>query len=715
VRSEVELQGQALILVAGPDADARGTIRAALESMGIEVLEAEDSTQAVAAAADRLPNAIILDAALIAGDEHDSLCDALRPEGTQPAILATVPAADPGGVTRAFEAGANDVIRAPVDPGELSNRVRSALDLQSCRSALVWSRKQLQSIEQIARITTWQYQFDSGELQISEEASILFGPEPSPHPLTLEEILERIEPENRNELEVLLRKSAEAGEGFSVDTRTLGEEDARVIHWQAEVASDASGGSLRIGGTMQDVTGRKSAEEQVRFLAYHDGLTGLLNRNAFFEQLERALGLARRHGRRGALLFLDLDNFKRINDTLGHATGDRLLKGVADRIQECLRTTDFVARGDGDDAVARLGGDEFTVLLTEISHNKDAAAVARRIIEVLREPFTIDRSELLVGASIGITVYPTDGDDIISLLRNADSARCRAKEQGRNNHQFFDTCINEAAARRFALERKLCRAFENHELRLYYQPQIQIDTQRITGVEALLRWEDAEYGAVSPAEFVPLAEEAGLILPIGEWVLRTACWQAKAWKDAGLPPVRISVNISALQLKNEGLIETIIRTLWDTGMDATYLEFEITESAFMENREQAVAILREVKRLGVSLSLDDFGTGYSSLSYLKGLPVDTVKIDRSFVRDIVMDGDDASITTAIILMAKALRLRVVAEGVETEAQLEFLSARGCDEIQGFLFSPPVTADAIIELLRKDTDESAAALAAVAGG
>jgi EAL domain-containing protein (putative c-di-GMP-specific phosphodiesterase class I) len=234
-------------------------------------------------------------------------------------------------------------------------------------------------------------------------------------------------------------------------------------------------------------------------------------------------------------------------------------------------------------------------------------------------------------------------------------------------------------------------------------------------VEALLRWEDAEYGAISPAEFVPLAEEAGLILPIGEWVLRTACWQAKAWKDAGLPPVKVAVNLSALHLKNEGLIETINRTLWDTGMDANYLELEITESAFMENREQAVAILREVKRIGISISLDDFGTGYSSLSYLKGFPVDTVKIDRSFVRDVVMDGDDASITTAIILMAKALRLRVVAEGVEKEAQIEFLSARGCDEIQGFPFSPPVTAEAIIELLRKDTDESAAELAAVAKG
>jgi diguanylate cyclase (GGDEF)-like protein len=483
MRSEDEGQGRALILVASPDADARGTIRAALESMGVEIVEAEDATRAVAAAA-RRPNVIILDAALITDAETDSLCDELRPEEAQPAILATVPAAAPDGVARAFEAGATDVIREPVDPGELSNRVRSALELQSCHSALVWSRKQLQSLEQIARITTWQYHFGSGELQTSEEAPILFGLAPAAHALTLEEILDRIQPDNRVELELLLRKSAETGEGFSVDTWILGEKDARVIHWQAEVASDAAGHSLRVGGTMQDVTERKSAEEQVRFLAYHDGLTGLSNRNAFFEQLEHALGLARRHGRRGALLFLDLDNFKRINDTLGHATGDRLLKGVADRLQRCLRTTDFVARADGHGAIARLGGDEFTVLLSEISHSEDAAAVARRIIEVLREPFIIDRSELLVGASIGITVYPTDGDDIITLLRNADSAMYRAKEQGRNNHQFFDTCINEAAARRFALERKLCRAFENHELRLYYQPQIQIDTQRITGVEA---------------------------------------------------------------------------------------------------------------------------------------------------------------------------------------------------------------------------------------
>jgi diguanylate cyclase (GGDEF)-like protein len=452
---------------------------------------------------------------------------------------------------------------------------------------------------------------------------------------------------------------------------------------------------------MQDITERKRAEEQVRFLAYHDGLTGLMNRNAFMEHLDRTLRLAIRHDRPGALLFIDLDNFKRINDTLGHAAGDAVLQGAADRLEQCFRQTDYVARPDTRrDRVSRLGGDEFTVLLTEVSRPDDAARVARRMIDAMREPFVVHRNELLIGTSIGIAVYPSDGEDASTLLRKADAAMYQAKQQGRNNYQFFTETISQSASRRLTLERKLSRAFENGELGVYYQPQIDIEDGSITGVEALLRWNEAELGAISPAEFIPVAEDTGLIMPIGQWVLETACEQAREWSEAGLPAVRMAVNISPHQFRNENLIQTVNQLLWDTGLEACKLDLEITESAFMQDQKAAVAVAKELKRLGVSISLDDFGTGYSSLSYLRHFPVDSLKIDRSFVRDIVLDPEVAAITAAIISMAKAMRLRIVAEGVEKEKQRELLRERGCREVQGYLYSPPVTSESMEELLRK---------------
>ena len=696
-------EGRALVLVAAADATLRQEAREFLSQLGVEVAEVADAAAAVDILQSRRPDLVLVDARQPDGAGL-ATCRELRsqPSLQEMPILVMVPSDDANLLADVFAAGANEVIRSPILGPILGRRVRLLLDRSECLADVDRTQRRLESLQRIARIATWECDLASGVLDPSEEVRTLFGLAAEPGPIDLELLLEKMDAEDQQPVRGHLLKSAESGEGFNVDTRVrLPDEEARVIQWQAEVLCNRDGDPTRLSGTMQDVTERKRAEDQVRFLAYHDGLTGLTNRNAFMERLRSALRIAKRHRRSVALLFLDLDNFKRINDTQGHSAGDRLLQGVAQRLDQCLRQTDYVAMADGvaSGAVSRLGGDEFTVLLTEVTNSEDAARVARRIIDALREPFLIDRVELVVGASIGITVYPADGVEIDTLLRNADAAMYQAKERGRNNYQFFTESINEAALRRLALEEKLCRAFENSELQLYYQPQVNMATNRITGVEALLRWEDPEFGAISPAEFVPLAENAGLIVPIGTWVLRTACWQAKRWNDLGLPRMRMAVNISPLQFQDETLIETINQTLWDTNVKATDLELEITENALMENQESVIIILRKLKEIGVSVSLDDFGTGYSSLSYLKRFPVDTVKIDRSFVRDVISDTDGAAITEAIISMAKALQLRVVAEGVETERQREFLCSKGCEESQGYLFSPPVKADVITQMVR----------------
>jgi diguanylate cyclase (GGDEF)-like protein len=458
-----------------------------------------------------------------------------------------------------------------------------------------------------------------------------------------------------------------------------------------------------LGGIAQDITERKQAEEEIRFLAYHDSLTRLGNRHLFKEHLGRALAYTRRHGGMVTVLFLDLEHFKRINDMLGHSTGDLLLRRVAERLAKCLRETDMVSRMASDESnasVSRFGGDEFIILLSEVADSKAAAGVAKRILDVLGAPLIVHDQEVVIGGSIGIAVAPRDGDDTDTLLRHADAAMYHAKQLGGNNFQFFRESLRTSAPKSLWMESELRRALEGGELQVYYQPKVDILSGQITGFEALLRWPHPTMGMVLPNDFLPLAEQLGLIGAIGNFVLTTACQQAKAWQDAGVETFRVSVNLSPQQFKDRRIVETVTETLRDTGLNPHLLELEITENTLIENEAVAIEALRSMKGIGIAVSLDDFGTGYSSLSYLKRFPVDTVKIDRSFVRDIPADPEDAAITAAIISMAQALNLRVVAEGVETEEQRAFLAERGCDEMQGYLFGPAVPAEAITELMEK---------------
>jgi diguanylate cyclase (GGDEF)-like protein len=448
-----------------------------------------------------------------------------------------------------------------------------------------------------------------------------------------------------------------------------------------------------IGQQIGQFLGRKAAEERNARLAQFDSLTGLPNRHLFQDRLAQSVALARRGGATMAMLFIDLDRFKLVNDTMGHAAGDRLLKEAAVRLSRSVRASD---------TVARLGGDEFAATLLDLSRPGDAAVVAQKIIDALAEPFMLDGHDAYVSGSVGIALFPGDSEDAAGLVMNADAAMYRAKERGRNNYQFYTRALNERAMQRLALESSLRKALDRQEFLLHYQPRLSLKTGRICGMEALLRWNHPERGVVAPAEFIPVLEETGLIVPVGEWVLRSACRQVRLWADEGLPVTSMAVNLSARQFQAPDLERSLMEILSGAGIDARVMELEITESLLIDDPDRAARTLRSLAACGLKISVDDFGTGYSSLAYLKRFPLDALKIDRSFVRDIARDADDAAITVAIIDLAHALGMEVVAEGVETRGQLDFLARHGCDEIQGFFFSPPIDAAQCARLLREGT-------------
>ena len=450
------------------------------------------------------------------------------------------------------------------------------------------------------------------------------------------------------------------------------------------------GGITHFIAVHQDITQRKEAEQHIQQLAFYDSLTGLPNRRMFQDRLEHGIAEAQRQERLTALLFLDLDNFKDVNDTLGHEVGDALLQAVAERLKSMLRISD---------CISRLGGDEFAIIQTCLTNVDGAAALADKVVEALGEPFQIDDRQIFTGTSVGITVYPFDDSDINALVKNADTAMYRAKALGGSNYQFHTADMNAAAHERMALISDLHRAIEHHEFSLHYQPQVSLKSGDVIGLEALIRWHHPERGLVSPAEFIPVAEESGLIVPIGHWVLDEACRQARVWQEGGLPKMRIAVNISARQFRQGAIVEAVALTLANSGLDPDWLELEVTESALMDDVESAIETMQRLRELGVHLAIDDFGTGYSSMSYLRRFPVDHLKIAAEFIRDLTAEGQDSAIAKAIIDMGHSLQMKVIAEGVETDQQLRCLIEEGCDEKQGFFFSRPLPAKELEALIR----------------
>jgi diguanylate cyclase (GGDEF)-like protein/PAS domain S-box-containing protein len=490
-----------------------------------------------------------------------------------------------------------------------------------------------------------------------------------------------VDPGRREEFMRLIRAHGSVSSFESQVYRKNGE-----IIWiseNARVVTDADNNVICYEGTVEDITERKAYQAQIEQQANYDSLTGLANRSLLNQRLQHAIASASGYGTRLAVVFVDLDRFKYINDSLGHHVGDELLRTMAERLKRNVRESD---------TVARLGGDEFVLLVGGYKDPEAVAVVLERMLADIAQPWQSPMGDFNITCSIGVALYPDDGTTADVLLKHADSAMYRAKEQGRNNFQFFTSELNTIITQRLELESNLRRAIERNQFTLHYQPRIDMRTQRIVAVEALIRWNASGEAPVSPSSFIPVAEDIGLIVPIGKWVLKQACAQNKAWQDAGMPPCMVSVNVSPRQFRQDNFVQAVEEVLRETRLEARYLEIELTESAAMQDVQQFIAMLKELKSLGVHISLDDFGTGYSSLNYLKRFPVERLKIDRSFVHDITTDIDDATIVRTIIALGHNLGLKVVAEGVETQEQLEFLRANGCDEMQGYYFAEPVSAD-----------------------
>jgi diguanylate cyclase (GGDEF)-like protein/PAS domain S-box-containing protein len=447
-----------------------------------------------------------------------------------------------------------------------------------------------------------------------------------------------------------------------------------------------------------DVSAARAMSAEMAHFAQHDVLTNLPNRLLLNDRITQLIALACRQRKLIAVMFLDLNRFKHINDSLGHAVGDKLLQSVAKRLTAGLR---------GSDTVSRLGGDEFVIVLSGISHPEDAARSARKILSSLNADHHIGEHDLHINGSIGISLYSEDGDDAETLIQNADTAMYQAKESGRNNFQFFKAEMNLKAVERHSLEDALRRAIEHHEFLLHYQPKVNLDTGKITGVEALIRWQQPDRGLIPPSQFVPIAEDCGLILQIDHWVLREACRQAREWRGAGLPTLPMAVNVSSVEFRDKGFVEGVRTVLLETGLEAKYLELELTEGVLMEDGNSVISLLQDLKIMGVQLAVDDFGTGYSSLSYLRQFPIDVLKIDQSFIQQITANTDDSTIVSAIISMGKSLKHLVIAEGIETQEQMAYLQARGCPEGQGYLFSRPLAAASFAHLLQKGVTDAVA--------
>jgi diguanylate cyclase (GGDEF)-like protein/PAS domain S-box-containing protein len=685
------------VLLVEDDPLTRRLLETVIRSCGYEVTACADAETAWRIYQQDTHPLIVLDW-MLPGMDGLQLCRRMRllPQGNWSVILIITVRDQVEDLREVLEAGADDYLSKPVDVRLLKvrlaiaeRRIRDLLERKRAEEAMRLRDRAIAAASNGIAITD-PNQPDNPVIYCNPaleritgytQAEILgrnlrFLQGPDTDPATISEIRNALREER--ECWVVLKNYRKDGSPFwnELTIAPVRDEKGRLTHFI---------------GVQTDITQRKRDEETIRHLAYDDALTGLPNRTLFNDRLTLALAQAHRNQGKLAVMLMDLDRFKIINDTLGHAVGDQLLRGVARRLINSLR--------EGD-TVARLGDDEFAFLLPGMDQVEDVAKTAQKIIEILKSAFYFEGHELHVTPSIGIALYPNDGEDAQTLLKNANTALHRAKEQGRNTYQLYTPAMNATALERLALESRLYRALEREEFVIYYQPQINIHTGGVVGVEALVRWRHPKLGLILPGKFIPLAEETGFIIPLGEWVLLTACAQNKAWQDAGLPPLRMAVNLSISHFKREDLTKMLAQVLEKTGLHPNYLELELTESIGMENVERAITKLQELKALGVKLSIDDFGTGYSSLSYLKRFPIDTLKIDQSFVQHIPTNPNDAAITTAIIAMAHSLNLKVIAEGVETEEQLTFLRPYRCDEMQGFLFSKPMPAEEFIQFFRE---------------
>ena len=686
---------QATALIVDDDGVMRLLEYETLSQFDFVVHEASDAQAALELLSTLVPDLLLLDVDM-PGMNGFELCRRVRQrwDMTRLPIIMVTGMDDLDSINEAYQSGANDFVSKPINWPILGHRARYVLrSAQAVRELHELKEKQAAIVQAIPDTI---FLTDRQGTYIDFKAGFGSALEVVPETIVGRHVAQ-IMP---GEVAELVLRGIE---------RTLREGRIESLVYKLRLADGthhyearlAPSGADKVVIVVRDITLQKLNEGRVRRLAYFDTLTGMPNRQSFLERLDHELLRARRQGRVVALLFLDLDGFKRVNDTLGHSAGDQLLQAVAERLKERLRGDDFVARPALDESgmhLARLGGDEFTVVLPQLDDAKVVGLIADRLQAMLGQPFHIGSQEVTVTSSIGIALFPGDGDDASTLLKHADTAMYHAKAQGRNNWQLYDRSLTTAAVRRLALENDMRKGIERDEFRLYYQPQLLANDGTIVGVEALIRWQHPEHGLVSPSDFIAVAEDSGLIVPLGEWVMRTACRQLVEWQERGAVVPRVAVNVSATQVRGTDFIGTVASIIDETGIGADRLELELTESILMDPDMRRIEGLSRLRARGVHFSIDDFGTGYSSLSYVKRLPISMLKIDQSFVRGLPDSANDAGITTAIIAMARSLGLEVIAEGVEDARQADFLRRAQCDKLQGYLFSRPLPAAEVEQLL-----------------
>ena len=699
---QFQTKNAARILVVVDDISVRMQVCNTLKNAGYTMLQAEDGATALSIFEKSLPELVFLDV-MLPGIDSMKLCAAIRalPGGLHTSVVMITGVNDIATINRAFAAGATDFIKKPINLPILGYRAKYWLRSGALGVELHDVQRRLFSTQKIARLGHWDRNLDSGAFRLTCIEPQMLG-------LTLnscyDDLFATITPDNRDEARRQIDDACAAEQSFTVSYPVrLATGDTRIILNQGEVIREELRQERLAIGVIQDITELKRAEDRIRYLAFYDNLTGLANRALLREHWGKVRPQAQRSGRMVAAFFVGLDYFKRINDSLGHTAGDRTLIIVSERMKLIFRHSDIIARG-GDEfiptsLVSRLGGDEFMILATEMASTDHIVHLAERIISAIGEPMWIEDQLVTLTASVGISVYPNDSDDIDVLLKDSNTAMHAAKRRGRNNYQFYQYAMNEEVRRRFHLSNRLRQAIENRELILYYQPQFSSVDERFSGCEALVRWQDPERGLVLPSEFLPFAEESGLIHLINELVIENACKQAAKLVEAEVfAACRMAINISGNNIDFSALRRDILRTLSATGLSPEYLEIELTERVMMENVSEAREVLQDLKDRGISIAIDDFGTGYSELSHLQAFPLTTLKIDKSFVQNMDGSANGRELLRAIIGIAKCFDLKVIAEGVETAQQMNVLKHMQCDELQGFYLSRPISVEALKQRL-----------------
>jgi diguanylate cyclase (GGDEF)-like protein/PAS domain S-box-containing protein len=681
-----------LILVVDDDRVTRMTICKVLHKSGYDIVEAQDGLEALDAVVKHNPEMVLMDVMMPHMDGYTA-CGELRKKADHQAlpILMLTGLNDISSIDQAFESGATDFITKPINWTLLTQRVRYTLRTKAMGIALQRNQERLSQAQRIAKLGYWEVDLRSGLVHCSDELFWVLGMEPGLQVNTLDAFMAMVPEGDVVSVNDAIGEAMRNHQPYELEHRIQRPDGLEIaVLQQGQVVLDDNGTALTILGTIQDITERKAAEELIEYQAFYDSLTDLPNRRLFTDHVSHGTTLANQQQNQLAVLFMGLDRFKVVNDTMGHAAGDILLREVASRLK---------GLGREGMSIARFGADVFAILLEGLEQSSEVDAYVAMLMESISTPVIIQGQEFFTTASVGVSLYPHDGNDAESLLKAADTAMFRAKEEGGQHYQYFTADMNLLAQKRLQIESELRKALERAEFQVFYQPQVDANTRRIVSMEALIRWFHPERGIVSPLDFIPVAEDSGLIIPIGEWVLRTACRQTQEWNEKFGLNLRVGVNLSGRQFSQPDLVEVVVDALKQSRLPCDGLDLEVTESIAMNDIDGCIATLQQLNEMGIHSSMDDFGTGYSSLSYLQQMPLHTLKIDRAFVKDIKGQGENGEIARAIIAMSHSLGMNVIAEGVETEEQLVFLRDHRCDLIQGFYISKPLDHDSFDALLQ----------------